>query len=353
MATIIALFNHKGGVSKTTTTFNLGWMLAEKGRRVVLVDTDPQCNLTGLVLDLDSTIEFDSFYESHPDANIHGALAPAFESQPRPIESIDCIEVKSRPGLFLVPGHVNLSEYEVTLGIAQELSSSLQALKNLPGAFRYFIDRVSEAYQADFVLIDMSPSLGALNQNFLLSSDCFIVPAAPDYFSVMAIESLTSILPKWIEWAKRAAQTEVLRKANYPFPTPTLKFLGTVVQRYRPRRGKAAAGFQTWIDQINARVSDRLFPVLSQYNATYPPLQYANAEIDASNGYCLASISDFNSLVTASQEHQTPVFALTDAMFKNAGHVGKVLEQDQQKREEFRATFDQLAARVINMVNHA
>ena len=46
----IALFNHKGGVSKTTTTFNLGWMLAEKGAKVVMIDTDPQCNLTGLVL---------------------------------------------------------------------------------------------------------------------------------------------------------------------------------------------------------------------------------------------------------------------------------------------------------------
>ena len=50
MAQRIALFNHKGGVSKTTTTFNLGWMLASKGKRVVLVDADPQCNLTGIVL---------------------------------------------------------------------------------------------------------------------------------------------------------------------------------------------------------------------------------------------------------------------------------------------------------------
>jgi len=46
----IALFNHKGGVSKTTTTFNLGWMLASQGHRVVLVDADPQCSLSGLVL---------------------------------------------------------------------------------------------------------------------------------------------------------------------------------------------------------------------------------------------------------------------------------------------------------------
>lgn len=46
----IAFFNHKGGVSKTTTTFNLGWMLATLGKKVVMVDLDAQCNLTGLVL---------------------------------------------------------------------------------------------------------------------------------------------------------------------------------------------------------------------------------------------------------------------------------------------------------------
>src|SRR6266850_2250128 len=113
----IALFNHKGGVSKTTTTFNLGWMLAEKGSRVVMIDTDPQCNLSGLVLDYDSSQEFDMFYSQHPDANIKGGLAPAFESQPRSVEAVECVEVRGRDGLFLVPGHVNLSEYEVTLGI--------------------------------------------------------------------------------------------------------------------------------------------------------------------------------------------------------------------------------------------
>ncbi len=48
MAKQIALFNHKGGVGKTTTTFNLGWMLGNKGKKVIIVDSDPQCNLTGM-----------------------------------------------------------------------------------------------------------------------------------------------------------------------------------------------------------------------------------------------------------------------------------------------------------------
>ena len=51
---IISLFNHKGGVSKTTTTFNLGWKLADLGYKTLIVDADPQCNLTSLVLDYDS-----------------------------------------------------------------------------------------------------------------------------------------------------------------------------------------------------------------------------------------------------------------------------------------------------------
>ena len=346
----IALFNHKGGVSKTTTTFNLGWMLAEKGFRVVMIDTDPQCNLSGLVLDYDSAQEFDSFYTQHPNANIKAGLAPAFESQPRPIEAVECVEVTGRSGLFLVPGHVNLSEYEVTLGIAHELSASIQALKNLPGAFHYFVDKMAEAKKADYVLVDMSPSLGAMNQNFLLTSDCFLVPTAPDYFSVMAIDSLATILPKWIEWAKKAADAEVLKSASYPFPKPTLKFLGTVIQRYRPRKGKATIGFQTWIDQINDKVRQRLAPALAKHGATFLPATYTAAGVNPAIGYCLQEIADFNSLITASQNHQTPVFGLTETML---GHVGTVLEQDLRKRDEFRTTFETLADRVIALAKHA
>ena len=82
MAKRIALFNHKGGVSKTTTTFNLGWMLAQQGNRVILVDGDPQSNLTGLVLGYGGPSELEEFYSREPDRNFRSGLAPAFESRP-------------------------------------------------------------------------------------------------------------------------------------------------------------------------------------------------------------------------------------------------------------------------------
>ena len=346
----IALFNHKGGVSKTTTTFNLGWMLAEKGHRVVMIDADPQCNLTGLVLDYDKAQDLDEFYAAHPDQNIRAGLAPAFEAQPRKIEAVECIEVRLRSELLLLPGHVNLSEYEVTLGIAQELSGSIQALKNLPGALHYFIAKVAAANDAGFVLIDMNPSLGAINQNLLMTSDCFLVPTAPDYFSMMAIDSLATVLPKWIEWARKAHELEPLRSAAYPFPKPRLKFLGSIIQKFRPRKGRATEGFQSWIDDINKRVVERLFPTLRKYGLTFEDEAYNKAGVTAAQSYCLAQIPDFNTLIASSQTHQTPVFALEDAMF---GHTGTVLEQDRRKRDEFRTIFSDLADRVVVLATNA
>ena len=143
----IAMFNHKGGVSKTTTTFHLGWMLAAKGQRVLLADADPQCNLTGLVLgDDDSGNGFEHWYEVEQDRNLKAGLAPAFDSLPRMMEPVDCYPIPQREGLFLLPGHIGLSEYEVTLGIAQELSASIQTLQNLPGAPSYLLDITAQKY---------------------------------------------------------------------------------------------------------------------------------------------------------------------------------------------------------------
>jgi cellulose biosynthesis protein BcsQ len=72
----IALFNHKGSVSKTTTTFNLGWILAEQGHTVTLVDADPQCNLTGLILGYTGADQLEDFYRQHGENTIRSGLAP-------------------------------------------------------------------------------------------------------------------------------------------------------------------------------------------------------------------------------------------------------------------------------------
>src|SRR5437660_11107482 len=122
MAKIICLCNHKGGVSRTTTVFNLGWMMASKGKNVLLADFDPQCNLTGMVMGFKGVDDLAAVYSADPPNNIRDGLAPAFESQPRQISPVECIGVSGNDKLALLPGHIGLAEYETTLRIAQELS---------------------------------------------------------------------------------------------------------------------------------------------------------------------------------------------------------------------------------------
>ncbi len=116
--------------------------------------------------------------------------------------------------LFLLPGHIELAEYETTLGIAQELSGSLLALRNLPGSIRFLLEATAAKYKADYVLVDMSPSLCPVNQNLLTTSDYFMVPLHPDYFSAMALSSLAKVLPRWKAWADTAFGIDALAKAD-------------------------------------------------------------------------------------------------------------------------------------------
>lgn len=281
----IAMFNHKGGVAKTTTSFHLGWMLAELGKRVMLVDCDPQCNLTGTILG-----EFDG--ESYPfesdnprsPKNISEAVAPEFDSRPYPISAAELLPVAGRSKLFLLPGHIALAEYESQLAVAHELSNTLSALQNIPGALRHAIQVTGESNQIDIAIIDMSPSLGALNQNIFMTSDAFIIPMAPDLFSAMALHSLARILPKWSEWSKKAAENSILRTADYPFPETSPKFLGATVQNFRKRardgeEAKPTRAFQAWFDRLKSVKDDQLIKALEKSKMLLPHIAYESARL--------------------------------------------------------------------------
>ncbi len=343
MAKVIAIFNHKGGVSKTTTTFNLGWILADKGKRVIIVDGDPQCNLTGLILGYNKT-ELELFYQKHGVNNLRDGLAPAFESQPKLIDPVECIEVQGRPGLFLLPGHINLAEYEITLGISQQLTGTIGTLRNLPGAAHFLFQETAKKYKADYVILDMSPSVSSINQNFLMTSDYFIVPTSPDYFSVMAIDSLRSIIPRWNSWSVAAQKMDVFTGATYPYPKKTPIFLGVIIQKYRLRSGKASQAFQKWINDINSSIENQLVPVLKDADMLLNRKAYE--DVGLKTDYCLTQVSDFNSLIAHSQKAQTPVFALAANQLVSGG---KARERQETGIHSFRKVFDNLAQKIIAM----
>ena len=310
----IAFFNHKGGVSKTTSSFNIGWKLTELGKRVMLVDCDPQCNLTGLVLEYSHEEEYPfEGRQDQPPRNIRDGLSPAFDARPVPLVPVQLQAVPDCSGLFVLPGHVGFSENESTLALAHELSSSLSTFQNIPGSIRNLINITGDANDIDYAIIDMSPSLGAINQNILCTSDSFIVPMAPDFFSAMALRSLSRILPKWRAWSQKAADQDILREADYPWPNIVPKYIGSIVQNYRRRtRGGQEArptqAYQKWFDALSESMRNHLIPALRKSGQLYDDKIYESAA--ASPNEFLLEVPDFNSLIAVSQIASKPVFAL-------------------------------------------
>lgn len=347
MAKKIAFFNHKGGVSKTTNVFHVGWMLAELGHRVLLVDADPQCNLTGVILSQGSFEDFEQHYIDYPKQNLKAGLHPVFDGALSPLTAAKPLEVHGRDGLYLLPGHLELSEYEITLTLAHELSGSVHALKNVPGAASHLLDITAEEVGAEYVLIDLNPSLSSLNQNLFLSSDGFVVPNSPDYFSQMAIHSLSRVLPLWGAWLDRAVQHPALADATYKLSAEKPKYLGCIVQNFRLRSGNPTQGFQGQIDSLFGTIDEVLIPQLRASQLAYDEEHYASVLGEEHRANCLGLVPDFNTLVTQSHAGSTPVFALTD---EQLGTAGAVLTQNQAKRQEFHGLYQAIASRIVQLL---
>ena len=340
-AKIVVLFNHKGGVSKTTTTYNLGWMLTEFGKKVLFVDGDPQCNLTELFLH----DKFDDYYlnDDTKSHNLKDALAVAFEGNARPIEAINCFSPDNNNRAFLIPGHMDLAEYESSLSLALNSNNAIVTLQNLPGSFYELIRLCCEKYGIDYVLIDMNPGLSAINQTFLMISDAFIVPTNPDPFSTMALKTLKSVLPRWKKQAQNARM--LFQDASYPLPETEIKFIGEIIQRFNLRNQKAARPYVGKIEEIKAYIENEFVPTLAQLNMVYDitPLQQAGLLRD----HCLAEISEFGALIQKANDSAVPVFALTK---EQIGERGPVLEQMEANRVRFYGIIENVARVVMELV---
>ena len=333
MAKRLVLFNHKGGVSKTTTVYNVGWTLAEQGHRVLLVDADPQCNLSSLILG----DQFDAYYldDATRFQNIKDGVAPAFKGNPTPIKPVLCRSPARQPGLYLLAGHATLSEYDASLTFAQN-SNALATLQNLPGAFNELIRTLEEANNINYTIIDLNPGLSAINQNLFLNADFFLIPTNPDPFSIMALETLESIIPRWSSW--KAQNEMAFQDSAYPLRTGQPKFVGTLIQRFNVRNGRAAAPYRDNIADIKKITKDRLFPKLKIAGLALSDEQYPAELIDA--GFCLEEIPDFGALLPRSHDAGVPIFSLRD---DELGATGVVQEGMMDKRRQIKAQFVNVA----------
>ncbi|WP_297776118.1 ParA family protein [Mycobacterium sp.] len=229
-AKVVAMCNQKGGVGKTTSTINLGAALAEYGRRVLLVDMDPQGALSaGLGV---------PHYEL--DKTIHNVLV-------EPRVSVDDVLLQTRVKYMdLVPSNIDLSAAEI------QLVNEVGREQTLGRALHPVLDRY------DYVLVDCQPSLGLLTVNGLACADGVVIPTECEYFSLRGLALLTDTVDK------------VRDRLN-----PKLEISGILLTRYDPRTVNA----REVMARVVERFGDLVFDTVITRTVRFPETSVAGEPI--------------------------------------------------------------------------
>eukprot|EP01083_Nonionella_stella_P177593 624641_1 len=310
---IVSFFAHKGGVSKTTNVYHLGWMLArEYDMRVLMIDADPQCNLTHTLCK--EARKDVGWRDDTARGNIYTAVKRVHLGQldpdDRELQPADCVKIdrvtadlpECQGGLYLLPGSLQLSSIEPQLGLAHQMSDSdkYPIFRNLAGAFRELFVRTGAFYYADFVLVDMGPSIGELNQNLFFASDYFVIPACPDAYSRSTVLTMNEVLPKWAVRHQRLV--EDTRDHDMPVKPEPTKLLGVIMSMFSVSSSKAPVKqSQMWMDIVEQELCATLLPTLERYGMS---------QVNSEDLVILGRIPNFLSLMPLSQRVDHPVFCL-------------------------------------------
>ena len=347
MASIITLYNHKGGVSKTTTSFNLAHALVEHcGSRVLLVDADPQCNLTELALspllsELDEKTEETGELGDLPGTTLLNALRPRFNGD-RPdvdVAAVDLVDVGPNGMLRLFRGDIDLNEAEDRLSQAhaQRVTDEMHQRRTYV-AVHDMLRRLADTGKFDFVIVDVGPSAGALTRSFFLACDRFLVPVAPDRFNYQAIGSLTRILGRWIRDHHQIVGDFREMGLNVSAGTPVLH--GLVMQRYQRYAKEPKRSFKIWMERIAERAQTELLPSLVDVSGDPGIVAPGLLKVPT-----VASIPDFSGLGPIMLAVGKPVWRIEKA---EADFRGVVWEQTEDRLEDFRDTHYKLAQSLVD-----
>lgn len=319
---VIAFFNNKGGVGKTSLVFHLAWKYADLGYRVVAVDLDPQSNLSAAFLEEDRLVEL--WPEGEHPQTIFGAVSPlvagtgdvGFPHLEGISEGAGQVEQLSlglyEDRLTLVVGDLELSQFEDELADAWSkcLGGSERAFRVM-SAFWRIAQRAAEQRNADLILVDLGPNLGAINRAALIAADFVVFPLSADLFSLQGLRNLGPTLRRWrTDWEQRLRQN---RARDLDLPAGSMKPVGYVVQQHSVRLDRPVQAYDRWIAKIPGVYRNA---VLNE-----PGVIQGGIEDDP---HCLILLKHYRSLMPLAQEARKPIFHLKPADGAIGSHIEAV-----------------------------
>eukprot|EP00736_Rhodelphis_marinus_P006565 Rmarinus@m.13970 len=391
---VISVFNHKGGVGKTTASIAVGWKLASRGKKVLLIDADPQCNITGFLVDPGYELGVDElsyidwntvddplklYYERYPTANIRAALAPLLSRSEcerlnltfgGPLGTslfqvknrIEFLPEQARPqfknlvpqppdGLFLLAGHPEFADYEAQINSNCENYASAASGECTPGCFLALLRGIQLAQgnnPFDFILYDLSPGASCTNKVMVMSSEFLFSPCSMDYYSYLAAGTLCRLLVNWNTW-----YTQVVEKVSHRIPEDSLYyiwkkrpiFLGRVFQRYTVVSGGVPARtFLGWKRRIDEIFDGDLWQRLDRLGMALPLAAYEPLREPG--------VRNYQSLGAVASRLHIPVFEMTSRARKFGGR-SRLCENDERNiLPDVNATFEALADHFVNPCAH-
>jgi cellulose biosynthesis protein BcsQ len=297
---VITFFNNKGGVGKTSLVFHLAWMFSEMGKRVVAIDLDPQANLTSAFLP-EETLE--ALWEPSEPTDLGTTIFRCVQPLTKVGDIQEPVVQQINPNLVLVPGDLALAGFEDTLSGAWPNamdSKNLYRPFRLLTAFWQIAQMAARNHEADLVLADVGPNLGAINRSAMIGSDHIVIPLAADLFSLQGLRNLGPTLKAWrSDWKKRQDNWP---QPDFSLPDGRMTPLGYILMQHMERLSRPVKAYKKWGD----RIPD-----------TYRESIIGDANTDAANKtidpHCLTRLKHYRSLIPMAQEVRKPVFKLSSA----------------------------------------